>query len=246
MLCPNCSEQLDSTEMSNQKVLHCKNCGGNFFEENGINRVSPKDAISLTKDASNSVVTGTPKVCPKDSIFLHIIDSDEAIPHDVTLFKCPKCHGIFAYPDDLIKFKKAQSIKIEFFRIWGTPLPSLKSVLVTTFIAIMALTVYANLTNKALQTTKASTIIGTVKFSNKGRYVFVNFTTSIPYISSILLNDQIDHTTRIVSLDKQAQTIHFGIISNVELQHGISYQLILNDGNGTVFKTDEKPLEINE
>lgn len=242
MLCPNCSEQLDIIEVSNQKVLHCKNCGGNFFEENSINRISARDAETLTKDAQENIITGNPKICPKDSIFLHLIDSDEAVPHNISLFRCPKCRGIFAYPDDLLKFKKAQNIKIEFFKIWQNPLPALKTVLVLSFIAVLSVTVYSNLTNRSIQSTQAESIVGTVTFTNEGRYLFVNFHTQIPYLSSILIHDKTTNRTVIDPINKEPASLHYVAITNVDLHHDLYYQIILSDGKGLETKTEEKKL----
>ncbi len=239
MLCPNCSEHLEVVELSNQKILHCKNCGSNFFEANGINRITAGDAEQLTKEANTSIVMGTPKVCPRDTIFLHLIENDEAVPHNVSLFKCPKCQGVFAYPDDLVKFKKAQGIKLEFFKIWENPLPALRTVLVFSFLVVLSLTVLSNLTNRSLQSTQAENIVGHVSFTHEGRYLFVNFTTDTEYLTSILIHDKTDNTTVINPISTVPAKLHYATLTNVNPQHEVFYQIIISDGKGTDSRTDE-------
>lgn len=239
MLCPNCSEKLEPLELTHQKILHCKNCGGTFFEENGINRITADDARSLADGSENNMVMGTPKVCPKDNLFLHLIENDEAIPRYVSLFKCPKCHGIFAYADDLLKFKKAQNAKLEFFKIWQNPLPALKTVLVLSFLAVLSLTVYTNLNNRALQTTNADSFVGRVTFTHSGRYLFVNFSTGAAFTSSILITDKTTHRSVITPVSLKPVSLHYTTIT-ADTNHDLFYQIILEDGRGTVIKTDEK------
>jgi Zn-finger nucleic acid-binding protein len=242
MLCPNCSEHLETLELSHQKVLHCNNCGGSFFEENGINRITEQDAKTLTQGAQNNIVMGTPKICPKDNIFLHSINNDEAIPSYVSLLKCPKCNGVFAYSDDLIKFKKAQNAKLEFFKVWQNPLPALKSVLVLSFLAVLSLTVFSNLNSRSLQITKADSFIGTVSFTHSGRYLFVNFSTATPFTSSILITDKTTNSSHVTPISPKLSKLHYATIT-ADTAHTLYYQIILEDGRGKEIKTDEKKLQ---
>lgn len=244
MLCPNCSEQLETKVVSNQSVLHCSNCGGNFFQENSINRITASDAQELTKDSQSNLVMGSPKVCPRDSIFLHLLENEEAIPKNVNLFKCPKCSGIFAYPDDLLKFKKAQNIKIEFYKIWENPVPSLKAVLVLSLIAVISLTVFSNLSNRNIQTTQAEDLITNTSFSHEGRYLFVNFRTSTPFISSIVITDRTTNSAISTQINKISSDSHFATVTDLNPQHDLYYQIILSDGEGLEIKTEEKKLNI--
>ncbi|MEO6508542.1 MAG: zf-TFIIB domain-containing protein [Patescibacteria group bacterium] len=239
MICPNCSQSLITTIKSNQKVLRCTNCGGTFFEENGINRITAGDAQELTHEANTNIVMGTPKVCPIDTIFLHLIDNDEAVPQNVSLFKCPKCHGIFAYPDDLLKFKKAQTAKIEFFKIWETPLASLKTVMVLSFIAVIALTAFSNLSNRSTQTTQAGSLVGNVSFTHEGRYLFVNFKTTTPYMSSIIIHDTATDSVTTSVITEKLATLHYTTISNANTQHELYYQIVLKDDKGNETRTEQ-------
>ena len=243
MICPNCNEQLATVTISNQKVLHCKHCGGNFFEENSINRITADDATTLTKDAETSVITGNPKICPKDNIILHLVENEEAVPHNVSLFKCPKCHGVFAYPDDLLKFKNAQSAKIAFFKAWDNPLPALRTVLVFSFLVVLSLTVFSNLTNRSVQTSQAGSLTGKVSFSTTGRYLFVNFKTDRPYITSILIHDHTAQTSLTYPINQKPATLHYTTITNVNLHHDLSYQIILKDEKGNESRTDEAKVQ---
>ena len=242
MLCPNCSQKMEPVELSNQKVLSCSNCGGSFFPENSINRISQADAHTLTRDIKNNIVMGTPKICPTDNIFLHLIENDEAIPQNVSLLKCPKCNGIFAHADDLMKFKSAQDVKISFFKAWQTALPSLKSVLVLSFIAVIGLTAFSNLSNRSTESAKAADIIETVSFTNQGRYLFVNFRTDIPYTSTIVIVDKTAHREIQTTITTELTQLHYSTITNVNLHNELYYKIILNDGRGTEIQTAEQKL----
>ncbi len=155
MFCPNCLKPMNLVVADNQNILHCPNCGGSFFEENGINRITVETAQKLAEDKTSDEVSGTEKKCPKDQTSLKPIFTDynrfqpisAPFPTDVTLLRCPKCQGIFAYPDDLIKFKQAQIAKIEYFKLWNIPLPSLKSVII---LGATALIFVAGLVNYTL------------------------------------------------------------------------------------------------
>jgi Zn-finger nucleic acid-binding protein len=240
MLCPNCTESLQTVILNNQVVLHCSNCGGSFFEENAINRINAHDARTLSQNRKSDIVMGTPKICPHDNIFLHLIEHNEAVPQNVTLFKCPKCNGVFAYHDELIKFKKAQDVKISFFKIWENPLPSLKAVLLLSFIAVLSLTVFSNLKNPNLPTTKAEDIVQNVNFSLSEGYLVINFKTSSPVTSSIVIEDQTLGIKTTKDISPALSVLHYTVIKEVNPQDQLYYQLVLKDKKGVETVTEKK------
>ncbi len=141
MKCPNCGAQFQIIFCHNNLAIdHCNSCGGTFFKENEINRLTLADAKRLYKKKENESITGEEKLCPKDKIAMSAVRT-ESVPQHVTLLQCDQCHGIFAYPDDLIAFKLAQTAKINYYKIWQIPLPSLKAVLIYSFVFALALSV---------------------------------------------------------------------------------------------------------
>ena len=90
--------------VDNEIVLHCSTCGSSFFDKNGITKITQKSARELTEEAQGQYVLGNQKVCPKDkSVLLEKVDA--TLPKNTVLLQCPSCEGVFAYPDDLLKFK---------------------------------------------------------------------------------------------------------------------------------------------
>src|SRR4030067_1508449 len=109
MFCPNCLEKMNDDVADGQMILHCQNCGGTFFLDNGINRISLLSAQKLAFDKKINEIFSHDKSCPKDQTMLKPIQSEENIPPNTTLLKCETCNGIFAFPNDLVIFTKAHA-----------------------------------------------------------------------------------------------------------------------------------------
>lgn len=139
--CPNCHTQLTRIQLDKIEVDHCNNCGGTLFDYNEINRISLSDAEKLSLMKQTHDISGDTKVSPRDGSVLKRIE-DESVPQYVTLLKSDTTQEVFAYPDDLVNFKKAQNAKLSYIKTWRIPLPALSSVIVISFvIAISAGTV---------------------------------------------------------------------------------------------------------
>ncbi len=139
--CPNCHTQLTRIQLDKIEVDHCNNCGGTLFDYNEINRISLSDAEKLSLMKQTHDISGDAKVSPRDGSELKRIE-DESVPQYVTLLKSDTTQEVFAYPDDLVNFKKAQNSKLSYMKAWHIPLPALSSVMVLSFvIAISAGTV---------------------------------------------------------------------------------------------------------
>ncbi len=251
MSCPNCSAEMNVVNFDNQIILHCPNCGGSFFEENSINRISRESAFQLSQDKKTTEVSGQGKECPKDLSALKPIltDStdltDQPFPPDVTLLECPKCRGIFAYPDDLVKFKKAQNAKIEYFKVWGMPIPSLRAVVVLSFVALVSAITFSRFIlfqQESLGQAKASDLIKKIDVSQSGYYRFISFTTTLPVLSRIILRDRGGKTITKMMSEKPSK-LHFITISDFPQQAEVYYQIYLIDKDGKWIRTEEKKLE---
>lgn len=245
MTCPNCNESMNYVNLDNQHLLHCSNCGGSFFDINSINRISVNSAQKLNEDKKTDEIFGKVKLCPKDKTTLTPIQDEETIPTRVTLLKCPKCQGVFTYPEDLINFKNAQVAKINYFKAWNKPLPSLKSILVLSFVGIIAASVFASYFTQqdSISQTQANNLVKKVYISISGQYVTVSFRTEIPMKSEIAFKNM--ETNEVVRkiISNELTTFHYITTGNINPNDNIFYQIILFDNKGNVVRTDTKKLE---
>jgi len=250
MSCPNCDHPLTQATYDNQLVLHCDVCGATYFEENGINRITIDTAQKLAGDKQEEIVSGNQKHCPKDGDIFQPIVSDELKPHDVTLLRCPTCKGVFIYPDDLLKFKSAQSTKIAFFKSWGKPLPSLNAVLVFSFIALVSfsvLTAMSTFTNKNIQQSQAHDLIKKVYITTSPdkHYVFIYFSTVVPVKSQITFSDITTGTEKTKTVSSAPQNTHSLTTGDLDLNHDLWYQITLTDSDGNIVRLEKQKLILN-
>jgi hypothetical protein len=246
MSCPNCGEKFKKVEFDHQFILHCPNCGCSFFEQNGINRITLKSARKLAWDKKQSFVKGEQLACPLDNSMMILIEND-AIPRDVTLLRCPSCYGLFAHPEDLLKFKRAQNIKIRFFKVWSKPMPSLQAVLVMGFIGFMILMIalsMVNLKTKQLTTTSAQDQITNIYAKQTTGFIFFSFKTSQPYRSSVKFTDKNTGKTVVLQASENYNTLHTVTISELNPRDEIYYQILLEDKHGDKLTTEETRLPI--
>ncbi len=231
--------------LDNQNVLHCLNCGGSFFIENGINRLSLKNARQLNEDKQTDDITVGDKFCPKDFSLLSAITNDEAIPQDVTLLRCPTCFGIFVYPEDLVKFKRAQGIKIEYLKTWHHPFSPLKTVLVLSFVLIMSTAIL--LSFNALEhgfspQPQAADLLKKVVISSSGHYIFINWQTTTPLRSQIVFIDKSRKISLTKTVSQTPTTSHTLIVTELDPTDNLYYQIILYDRAAVPIKTHIKKL----
>src|SRR3989344_5574915 len=175
MLCPNCKEKMEADVVDDQAIIHCPSCGGTFFAENGINRISNTTAQKLATDKKNNQILTGDKDCPKDNTLLKHLKQEESIPQDVILLRCNTCQGIFAHPNDLVIFKKAQSVKIDYFKIWGIPLPSIKSIAAISlllFVSVISLMTYSGWQRQNIYRIQAEDLIQKIFVTTSNRYLF--------------------------------------------------------------------------
>lgn len=222
---------------NNNSILHCANCGGSFFEENTINRISISTADKLAEDKHTDEISGKDKHCPKDHTLLTSIEPEESIPQDVTLLKCSSCKGIFIYPDDLVRLKRAQTVKIDYFKLWSKPLPSLASVLVLSLTAIVSVSLFAGyllFQRQSLAPTQAEGAIQSLNLSKDQRYLFISFRTSQDYSSEIILTDtSVDPPLTIrKTIQEKPAKLHYLVSTDVNLSHKIYYQIRLSKPTG--------------
>lgn len=238
---------MTSQTIDNQSVLHCSNCGGNFFEENGINRITLKSAQLLNQDKKSDEVSGQQKKCPKDASSLSPVENGETIPQNVTLLRCPTCKGIFTFADDLLKFKEAQAAKLNYFKAWNMPLPSLRAVLVLSLFLVLSVGFFSRL-NSFLQYTsqqsQASDLIKKVYISKFAHYIFISFKSERPFLSKIVFTDKTENTTIEKNISVTPKELHQLTTTDVKTEDEVYYQIILVDEKGKEIKTEKKKLNL--
>ena len=180
MQCPNCGQPMNVRNVDNEIVLHCATCGSSFFDKKGIDKISASSAHMLADEAQGQYVLGNQKNCPKDkSVLLEKVDP--TLPKNTVLLECPSCEGIFAYPDDLLKYKGVKDPKPLASGAFNL-LPAPRSLFMLASFAVLSLAVLLNAPNlsKFMSTnTRASTVqVSNVHFSKVGPQYFVLFSTN--------------------------------------------------------------------
>lgn len=245
MSCPNCQSLMVVKVLENQTILHCKNCGSSFFEENGINRITVHEAEQLASEKETDEVSGTNKQCLKDGSVMKVMQNSENIPHEITLLQCPTCKSIFVFAEDLILFKQAQMAKLNYFKTWKMPIPSLQAVVVLSFVAfasaiIFSRTVYFQ--GNSIGSTQAHDLIKKIYASKSGQYIFVSFTTQIPVTSEIVFRDATNGKVVKKEGSTNYATAHYITTGNLNPNDNIYYTIVLKDKNGKEIWMEEKKL----
>jgi len=236
---------MNVVNFDNEIVLHCSTCGSSFFEKDGIKRISSSSARKIADDAQGNYVLGNKKICPKDQAELSEITGDPALPKNTVLLECPTCKGVFAYPDDLLKFKgvrepsplSAQSLRL---------LPAPRTIFMLSFVAILSLAALLNFGSIFRSVSVGSRADGMVNkiitaTDNNRHYLFFDFTTDIPYTSKVRFIDKTTGKEILKNVSAEPKKVHHLITSDIDLTHEIYYQIMLGD-NGSI--TSEKKLEV--
>ncbi len=248
MLCPNCSEMMKSDYYDNQYVSHCASCGASFFEENGINRITFDTALKLSAEKYQNLISPKDKVCPKDFSPLSPLSNTQAVPSNVILFLCPSCSGVFTYANDLLKFKKAQGAKIDYYKTWDKPFATIHSVLVVFIILVLAGTTYltfSTIQNRSTIRSEASDLFKTLSIIKSGRYILLGFRTNTPLKSQIIITNTKSRKSITKDVSKEVSTIHQVVLTELLENEQYTYQFVLTDKEGKSLRTGVKKLVIS-
>lgn len=134
MLCPDCNHKLNPitlpTTKSKVALDYCRFCAGIWTDHAETNFFDEKDLKSIKKILPKN--PNTPKrghhVCPHDRTPLEPL-SAESVPKNTKVFHCNTCSGNWFPQGELQKFKKAQIVKVNYFKLWGIPLHSIYTVI---------------------------------------------------------------------------------------------------------------------
>ncbi len=174
MHCPNCRHILTKVELHGIEIEHCNSCGGSLFEANEINRIDVKDAERLSMMKQTDVISATEKLSPRDGSSFSRFESP-SIPQHVTLLRSESTGEIFAFPDDLVEFKKAQTAKVTYFKTWRIPMPAIRNVLVFSLVLFASATA-AYMVNSLQSPTQQTIHAGSLCENNVGKIELKNGT----------------------------------------------------------------------
>ena len=222
MLCPNCGQQMNVRNVDNEIVLHCSTCGSSFFDKNGIDKITVSSARLLTEETQGQYVLGNQKICPKDkSMLLEKIGT--FLPKNTILLECPSCEGIFAYPDDLLKYKgiKApQPLSSGAFKL----LPAPKSLFMLASFAVLTVAVLLN-TGSFSTNTRAEKVVGKVYLSTSGSLLSISFKSEVTEISTIIFYDLNRKETGRYVISSKPKTVHVGTIRGFDKNRDAFYSI---------------------
>ncbi len=250
MTCPTCKQPLHKQTIDDQQIWHCPNCGSTFFDENSINRITIASSEKLLQDKRETFEAPSILSCPRDKIFFLPMEAD-SIPRNVRLFQCPQCKGIFASPQDLVDFKKAQDAKINYFKLWQIPLPNLQAVIVLSlavFLVLSAVITTFSLRKPTLTSSQASGIIENLSISSANRYMFVTFRTSIPVTSKIILRSSTGEWIE-KQISQHPSIVHQFVSGDILFQDQskpATYQIVLTDSHGNSSTTEPQILKLTQ
>lgn len=186
MHCPHCLNNMSPIAFDTIAVDHCDVCGYTFFDQNEINRITFATALTLAKQKSREVENVAEMTCPRDGTTLTSTHM-ESIPQHVVILSCAICGGTLTSAQDLVEFKKAQDAKLHYFTSWRMPMPSLRSVLVFSFVMAISLTVvnrYGPFFGPSTVSTRAADELCPIEILNNDSTIVVLCKSSYPYTSN--------------------------------------------------------------
>ena len=208
--------------IDNEIVLHCSTCGSSFFDKNGIDKITKSSVSILTEDAQGQYVLGNQKVCPKDkSVLLEKVDP--TLPKNTVLLQCPSCEGIFAYPDDLLKYKgikPPQPLASGAFKLLPVP----KSLFLLASFAVLTVALLLN-TGSFSTSTRASNVIGKVYLVTSGSLLSVSFKTQVSETSAIVFYDVNRKETGRYVISSEPKTVHVGTLRGFDKNRDAFYAI---------------------
>lgn len=154
--CPNCGEILTPIHLSTDggghiTVDHCGSCGGTWFDNYEINRVSYEDVFKIAANTAIKKREPSPgkmeRLCPQDSSKLEKLKTN-LTEENLYLERCPACGGVFVGQKDLEKIKLAQKTKIHYYQNSGLPFPQLSAIFIPiVFVGLLLFSTFLTVTN---------------------------------------------------------------------------------------------------
>lgn len=155
MKCPNDDAELITQNKTRDgltiSTARCPRCRGYWLDSFNANYLKTDD-IERSFEPVHQKQTTHP-VCPVCQSPLRRY-TGENIPDNVRAWRCPNGDGYFFPQAELFAFKKAQEAKLNYFKLWNIPMPSVASVLLASIVFVISLgLVTTYLTYQSRQTT---------------------------------------------------------------------------------------------
>jgi Zn-finger nucleic acid-binding protein len=251
MSCPSCGYALQKLTVTTDAggkfdIDHCGRCGGTWFDPYEINRI-PYHEISriahLTVLPKNTPLFAESRralftenlLCPRCHKILAEY-SGESVPHGVTLFRCPKCHGIWATQKALASFKREQDARVKEYKARKSAFPALSVVFMPTlFVLLLFVATYITVTNlsksrqERVQAAAQITQLQTVSLSPTKE--IVTFKTKSPLASQIAYGVSSFDMTQ-AEISKTPKTEHSIILIDLLPDTYYLFQITLIDESG--------------
>lgn len=256
LLCPNCNHSLTPLTFNTQahgklEIEHCYFCGGVWFEHFDINRLPLHEAIYLSRMATKEDLAKiqSSNKCPRDQSLLRELRS-ESVPSDITVFSCPKCKGNFVSKSELVPLKKAQKIKIDYFKAWRLPLPAISAVLIPGLL-IFTLTAGVFLTVRTVRKSqeariKAQELIGTPSIVVSERNsVLVSFETSVPTLTTITYQGSVDKEMHTAPVSLKKEKTHLVTLQNLTPQTTYTLKIYVEEIPGQIISSPTYTFKTN-
>ncbi|MBI4137111.1 zf-TFIIB domain-containing protein [Candidatus Roizmanbacteria bacterium] len=236
--CPTCGKQLTKKSINTVgagriDVDYCQNCGGIFFDQGEVNRLSKnatKDLVEETKShAEHQYGIGT-NTCPRCGASLRRFFG-ESVPDDVHVLRCPDCRGTWFDAENLTQFKEAQEAKLNYFRTWKLPLPSLSAVLIpiallVTLTGVTLITVDQVKRGTYTQTRAREVLTApTVIVGADNTTVTIIFTTTEPARTTLLFWYEKPFGKAVLPISSELSTAHQIQLENLQAGKTYYYQI---------------------
>lgn len=109
----------------------CAVCRGYWMDSFAANFIKPNSI-----DATGTITAVSTYYCPVCTKPLARSTGDN-IPDNVFIFDCPGHHGYFFPTGQLAAFKKAQTAKLEYHKLWHIPMPNIRGVLLAGLVLLI-------------------------------------------------------------------------------------------------------------
>ncbi len=250
MLCPVCNHSLtpltvNTSNHGSIEIEHCYYCGGVWFGHSDINRIPVKEALNLSRMGSVHEITtiNGSYLCPKDKIKLTRSEG-QSIPSDITVLICEECGGTFINKKELVFLKKALQLKLNYFKTWKIPLPSVSSVFIPVLIMLLAtggIFITVKNVQKAQEArVKAKEIIGSPQITqSQNNSVLISFTTSTPVTSSIVYKSKDDKEPHTIGISFERNTVHVVTITGLLPQTTYTFKIYVEEIPGVIIGSQE-------
>ncbi len=212
----------------------CPTCGGHWIEAYAANFL-PLPTDDKPELAGQPETVTSALTCPKCGFKLDRATGPN-IPDYTLAWHCRNNHGYFFPEGQLLKFKEAQTAKINYHKLWDIPIPSISSTLLTSIIGIiLSLGLVLGVIEGQKQQTTVSNAQNIILYQkayvlSPDNAVAILATTSekisltvhieqLQYVSNMTSTNQKAHTLRVENLPKGVYSYYFSyIISGKEIR----------------------------